>query len=102
MTYRTKANAILVAGACITSTAGIFPSPTPETPMETRDANGTLLAEGDTVSVVKDLKVKGSSSVVKRGSVFKGIHLTDDPDLIEVRSKEIKGLVLRTEFVRKA
>jgi protein PhnA len=70
--------------------------------METRDANGTLLAEGDTVSVVKDLKVKGSSSVVKRGSVFKGIHLTDDPDLIEVRSKGIKGLVLRTEFVRKA
>jgi len=70
--------------------------------METRDANGTLLAEGDTVSVIKDLKVKGSSSVVKRGSSFKGIHLTDDPELIEVRSKEIKGLVLRTEFVRKA
>ncbi|MFZ1774326.1 MAG: PhnA domain-containing protein, partial [Rhizobiaceae bacterium] len=41
-------------------------------------------------------------SVVKRGSLFKGIHLTDDPDLIEVRSKEIKGLVLRTEFVKKA
>jgi protein PhnA len=70
--------------------------------METRDANGTLLAEGDTVSVIKDLKVKGSSSVVKRGSTFKGIHLTDDRELIEVRSKEIKGLVLRTEFVKKA
>jgi protein PhnA len=69
--------------------------------MEVRDSNGTLLAEGDTVSVIKDLKMKGSSSVVKRGSTFKGIHLTGDPDLIEVRSKDIKGLVLRTEFVKK-
>ncbi|MBK8457103.1 MAG: alkylphosphonate utilization protein [Phyllobacteriaceae bacterium] len=70
--------------------------------MDVKDANGAKLAEGDSVSVIKDLKVKGSSSTVKRGAVFKGIHLTDDPELIEVRSKEIKGLVLRTEFVRKA
>lgn len=69
--------------------------------MEVRDSNGALLAEGDTVSVIKDLKVKGSSTVVKRGSIFKGIRLTDDPDLIEVRSKQVKGLVLRTEFVKK-
>ncbi len=69
--------------------------------MEVRDANGTLLAEGDTVSVIKDLKVKGSSSVVKRGSTFKGIHLTDDPDLIEVRSKGDQGPGARTEFVKK-
>ncbi len=70
--------------------------------MEVRDSNGALLAEGDTVSVIKDLKVKGSSSVVKRGTVFKGIHLSDDPELIEVRNKEIKGLMLRTEFVKKS
>ncbi|MFZ1772489.1 MAG: alkylphosphonate utilization protein [Rhizobiaceae bacterium] len=70
--------------------------------MDVKDSNGAILKEGDTVAVIKDLKVKGSSSVVKRGSLFKGIHLTDDPDLIEVRSKEIKGLVLRTEFVKKA
>ena len=69
--------------------------------METRDANGTLLAEGDTVSVIKDLKVKGASAVVKRGSTFKGIHLTGDPELIEVGSKEIKGLVLRDANVKK-
>lgn len=69
--------------------------------MDVKDSNGAILKEGDTVAVIKDLKVKGSSSVVKRGSLFKGIHLTDDPDLIEVRSKEIKGLVLRTEFVKK-
>lgn len=70
--------------------------------METRDSNGTALSEGDSVSVIKDLKVKGTSSVVKRGTVFKGIHLTDDPGEIEVRSKEIKGLVLKTEFVKKS
>ncbi|MCB1381830.1 MAG: alkylphosphonate utilization protein [Notoacmeibacter sp.] len=70
--------------------------------MEVRDCNGATLAEGDSVSVIKDLKVKGSSSVVKRGTVFKDIHLSDDQDLIEVRNKQIKGLMLRTEFVKKA
>ena len=70
--------------------------------MDTKDSNGTVLTEGDTVAVIKDLKVKGSSSVVKRGSLFKGIHLTDEPTEIEVHSKEIKGLVLKTEFVKKA
>jgi protein PhnA len=70
--------------------------------MEVRDSNSAILVEGDTVSVIKDLKVKGSSSVVKRGSIFKGIHLTDEPGEIEVRSKDIKGLVLKTEFVRKS
>ncbi|MCB1449763.1 MAG: alkylphosphonate utilization protein [Nitratireductor sp.] len=70
--------------------------------MEVRDSNGTTLVEGDTVAVIKDLKVKGSSSVVKRGTLFKGIHLSDDPELIEVRNKQIKGLMLRTEFVKKS
>ena len=70
--------------------------------MEVRDSNGATLNEGDSVAVIKDLKVKGSSSVVKRGTLFKGIHLTDDPDLIEVRNKQIKGLMLRTEFVKKS
>ena len=64
-------------------------------------SNETILAEGDTVSVIKDLKVKGSSSVVRRGSIFKAVHLTDEPGEIEVRSKDINGLVLRTEFVKK-
>jgi protein PhnA len=66
-----------------------------------RDSNGTVLNEGDTVQVIKDLKVKGTSSVVKRGTMVKGIHLTDDPDLVECRVEKIKGLVLRTEFLKK-
>ena len=70
--------------------------------MDVKDSNGAILKEGDSVAVIKDLKVMGPSSLFKRCSVFKGSHLTDDPELIEVRSKEIKGLVLRTEFVKKS
>jgi protein PhnA len=52
--------------------------------------------------LIKDLKVKGSSAVLKRGTVIKNIRLTDDPAEIECRSDKIKGLVLRTEFLKKA
>jgi protein PhnA len=69
--------------------------------MVVRDSNGAPLNEGDSIQVIKDLKVKGSSSVVKRGTVFKNIHLTDEEGEIECRSAQIKGLVLKTEFVKK-
>jgi len=69
--------------------------------MDVRDSNGAILKEGDNVQVIKDLKVKGTSSTLKRGTLIKGIHLTDDPDLIECRVEKIKGLVLRTEFLKK-
>lgn len=69
--------------------------------MDVRDSNGAKLSEGDSVQVIKDLKVKGSSTVLKRGTVVKNIHLTDDPDLIEGRTDKVKGLVLRTEFLKK-
>ena len=70
--------------------------------MVVKDSNGATLSEGDSVQVIKDLKVKGSSAVVKRGTVFKNIHLTDVEGEIECRSAQIKGLVLKTEFVKKA
>lgn len=73
-----------------------------EGPREVRDANGNLLVDGDTVTVIKDLKVKGSSTVLKRGTMIRNIHLTDDPDEIEGRTDKVKGLVLRTEFLKKA
>jgi protein PhnA len=69
--------------------------------MIVKDSNGATLNEGDSVQVIKDLKVKGSSTVLKRGTTFKNIHLTDDPDEIECRSSQIKGLVLKTSFVKK-
>lgn len=70
--------------------------------MEVRDSNGTLLSEGDTVTVIKDLKVKGTSLTLKRGTVVKNIRLTDDEEEIECKAENIKGLVLKTCFLKKA
>ena len=69
--------------------------------MDTKDSNGTLLKEGDTVTIIKDLKVKGSSSVLKRGTVVKNIKLTDDTQEIEGRVDK-SNMVLKTEFLKKA
>ena len=69
---------------------------------ETRDSNGTILADGDNVTLIKDLKVKGTSVTLKRGTMVRGIRLTGDPDEIDCKVDKVKGLVLRTEFVRKA
>jgi protein PhnA len=69
--------------------------------MEVRDSNGTLLNEGDTVHVIKDLKVKGSSSVIKRGTVVKNIKLTSGSGEIEGRVDRTV-MVLKTEFLKKA
>ena len=69
--------------------------------LEVRDCNGTILQNGDTVTVIKDLDVKGAGQTVKRGTTIKNISLTNDPELIDCRTKEIKGLVLKTCFVKK-
>ncbi|MBK7234030.1 MAG: alkylphosphonate utilization protein [Saprospiraceae bacterium] len=67
--------------------------------MEVKDSNGNLLNDGDSVTLIKDLKVKGSSVVLKRGSKVR-IRLTDDP--AEVDCKTDKGaFVLKTEFLKK-
>ncbi|WP_047452979.1 alkylphosphonate utilization protein [Rhizobium rhizogenes] len=70
--------------------------------MEVRDSNGTLLVDGDNVTLIKDLKVKGTSVTLKRGTLIKGIRLTGNEDEIECRAEKIKDLVLRTEFLKKA
>ncbi|WP_037460194.1 zinc ribbon domain-containing protein YjdM [Skermanella stibiiresistens] len=69
-----------------------------------RDANGNPLADGDTVTVVKDLKVKGSSSVLKGGTKVKNIRLVDGADGHDIACK-IDGfgaMNLKSEFVKKA
>ena len=68
----------------------------------TRDSNGTPLKDGDSVTLIKDLKVKGTSETIKRGTLVKNIRLTDDPGLIECNTRQVKGLVLKTEFLKKA
>jgi protein PhnA len=65
------------------------------------DSAGNALADGDAVVLIKDLKVKGAGQTLKQGTVIKSIRLTDNPEEIDCRHDAIKGLVLRTEFVRK-
>jgi Uncharacterized Zn-ribbon-containing protein involved in phosphonate metabolism len=68
---------------------------------DVRDASGNVLKDGDSVTLIKDLKVKGAGQTLKQGTVIRSIRLTDNPEEIDCRHDAIKGLVLRTEFVRK-
>lgn len=66
------------------------------------DAYGNILRDGDTVTVIKDLKVKGSSSVVKVGTKVKNIHLVEGDHNIDCKIDGIGGMKLKSEFVKKA
>jgi protein PhnA len=69
--------------------------------MTVRDSNGTELCDGDSVQVIKDLKVKGSSLTLKQGKVFKSIRLTSKDEEVECREGK-STLVLKTCFLKKA
>jgi len=66
-----------------------------------RDANGAVLQDGDTVTVIKDLKVKGSSAVVKVGTKVKNIRLVDGDHDIDCKIPKIGSMGLKSEFVKK-
>ena len=65
-----------------------------------RDSNGVKLCDGDSVTVIKDLKVKGSSMVIKRGTKVKSIRLTENNDEVDCKI-EGSGIVLKTCFLKK-
>jgi protein PhnA len=67
-----------------------------------KDANGNVLQDGDTVTVIKDLKVKGSSSVVKVGTKVKNIRLVDGDHDIDCKIDGIGAMKLKSQFVKKA
>ena len=69
--------------------------------VEVRDAVGNLLADGDAVTLIKDLEVKGAGQTLKQGTLIKSIRLAGDAQEIDCKYPGIKGLVLRAEFVRK-
>ena len=73
-----------------------------EIEVETKDCYGNVLSSGDTVMVIKDLKVKGTSVTLKQGTKIKNIRLTDSEEEVECNTDKVKGLVLRTEFLKKA
>lgn len=68
--------------------------------MEVKDSNGNILSDGDSVTLIKDLKLKGSSQVLKRGTIVKKIKLTDDAEEIDCRING-SSIVLRVEFLKK-
>ena len=68
--------------------------------MAVQDSNGTELDDGDSVQVIKDLKVKGTSSTLKRGSVYKNIRLTSNGEQVECRQGK-STIVLKTCFLKK-
>ena len=67
-----------------------------------KDANGNVLVDGDSVTVIKDLKVKGASSVLKAGTKVKGIRLVEGDHNIDCRIDGFGAMKLKSEFVRKA
>lgn len=68
--------------------------------MEIKDSNGTILEDGDSVQVIKDLKIKGASDTLKRGTVIKNIKLTSKAEEIECRIGK-STIVLKTCFMKK-
>lgn len=68
--------------------------------MSVKDSNGTELGDGDSVSVIKDLKVKGTSTTLKRGTVYKNIRLTNKDEEVEC-GKGKSTIVLKTCFLKK-
>jgi protein PhnA len=68
--------------------------------MEVKDSNGNVLNDGDSVQVIKDLKVKGATLTLKRGKAFKNIRLTSKSDEVEC-SEGKSTLVLKTCFLKK-
>lgn len=70
--------------------------------LEVKDSNGNLLREGDTVIVIKDLKVKGSPTGLKRGTKVKNIRLSDEVEGVTGKIEGMKGIYIKPEYVKKA
>jgi len=77
-------------------------APETDTAQVVRDSVGNVLNDGDTVTVIKDLKVKGSSSVVKVGTKVKNIRLVDGDHDIDCKIDGIGAMQLKSQFVKKA
>jgi protein PhnA len=69
--------------------------------MEIRDSNGTILNEGDSVQLIKDLDVKGANVTLKRGTVIKNIRIGEGSEAVQGNADKIKGLRLKPEFLKK-
>lgn len=95
-TFTYQVDALLICPEC-----GHEWQPGTDTAPEIRDSVGNVLRDGDTVTVIKDLKVKGSSSVVKVGTKVRGIRLVDGDHDIDCKIPGIGQMGLKSQFVKK-
>lgn len=88
---------MMICPICGHEWSGDEAAPTDDKP---RDSNGAELLDGDAVTVIKDLKVRGSSMVIKRGTKVKSIRLTDNPEEVDCKI-DGSSIVLKTCFLKK-
>jgi protein PhnA len=100
-TYTYEDGNLLICPECAHEWSQDEAAPATHAGLTIKDANGNLLQDGDTVSVIKDLKVKGSSLVVKVGTKVKNIRLVDGDHDIDCKIDGIGPMKLKSEFVKK-
>lgn len=100
-TYTYEDNGLYVCPECMHEWSKEAVGEANDAGLVVKDANGNLLQDGDSVSVIKDLKVKGSSSVVKVGTKVKNIRLVDGDHNIDCKIDGIGAMKLKSEFVKK-
>ncbi|TJZ76323.1 zinc ribbon domain-containing protein YjdM [Chitiniphilus eburneus] len=100
--YTYQDGALYICPECAHEWAPETDTPEADTQRVVRDAYGNVLNDGDSITVIKDLKVKGSSLVVKVGTKVKGIRLVDGDHDIDCRIEGIGAMQLKSEFVKKA
>jgi protein PhnA len=99
--YTYEDRGLFVCPACAHEWTAESAQDTPGEPVY-RDANGNLLQDGDTVTVIKDLKIKGSSAVVKVGTKARNIRLVEGDHDIDCKIDGIGPMKLKSQFVKKA
>ena len=100
--YTYEDHALFVCPECAHEWSAHAASDPAESRRTVRDANGNALADGDSVIVIKDLKIKGSSSVIKVGTKVRNIRLVEGDHDIDCKVDGVGAMQLKSEFVRKA
>ncbi len=100
--YTYEDNNMYICPECAHEWTKDSPSSSSEEVKVVRDSNGNILQDGDTITVIKDLKVKGSSFVVKVGTKVKNIRIVDGDHDIDCKIDGIGAMKLKSEFVKKA
>lgn len=100
--YTYKEGTLFVCPECATEWTNAVEEKTDDAVLQIKDANGCVLHNGDTVVVIKDLKVKGSSSVIKVGTKVKNIRLVGGDHDIDCKIDSIGPMKLKSKFVKKA